>query len=448
MLGDRLETSPVGPVFHDEEIGMSIWIRVVFVLLISGILNSNLAAGASSTGWKGRQDRSAGVLTMHNPHEPMGPAQVGQPEIIWHVGDDEDGSDRMFGWITDIQIDDAGNFYLLDNSLNVIHVLGPDGRYLRQIGGPGEGPGEFRNATDFMLMPGGLIGVTQILPAKVITLDTEGVPGPYFETCGGVQGLNMVDKAESAGDFIVVGSGCGSPAARGIRYALEYVDRQGHALATLREHTERAPDGNINITTNHPFEFTRYWSLSARGRVFVAPQQDEYLIEVYGPDGGLDRVIEREYKTLRRSEKDLAADRKRQEEMRRRFGGMVQLVGRKYERDIDALYARPDGGVWVLSSESVRDRQAGAVGPFEVFDAAGRFERRLTLAVDYDPKKDDFLVEGNYLFVLKQAQVRPASSSSSSSGGLTSMVVMAGGGSDDDEEDDPTPPSVVCYRLK
>ena len=425
---------------------MSMRCRLPIALLLYVILPLALCPGAATAArWHGSEDMVDGVPNVLNPDKPYLPPRTAQPVELWRIGGENDPDQYMLGFVTDVEVGDDGTCYLLDSSLDVIHVYDADGTYRRDIGRPGEGPGEFRGATDFMLMAGGRIGVIQILPAKIVTMDVDGVPGDYFATCGGTHGLSILDRAEAAGPYIVVGGACGSPG-RGVRYGLDFVGPDGMTTATLYEEIEKSPDGNINITTNHPHQFTSHWALAADGRVYVAPAEQEYRIDVYGPDARLQRVIRREYETLKRSDEDLAADRKRQEEMRQRFGGMVQLVSRTYERDIAELLTRPGGRLWVLSSESLRDRTAGALGPFEVYDADGRFERRLSLEVDFDPGKDDFLIKGDRLFVLKQALVRPTTSSTHSGGGMQSMVVMMGGG-EEDEDDDPTPPSVVCYRL-
>ncbi len=412
------------------------------------ILTLSLTAAPYALAWEGSETVTDGVQHVMNPHDPINAQQVIPLEELWRTSVEEDDEDAGMGFVTDVQIDSDGNFYLLDSSLNEINVLSSDGELLRQIGREGEGPAEFRNVSDFMIMPDGTFGVLQVMPAKVVTMDRMGIPGGYFSICGGAGGLSLIDRAQSAGGHLVMGLSCANYEVYGVDYSLAFLDSDGEVQQIIRQETEIDPTGNINIGGVHDKEFIRYWTLAPNGLVYVSPYPDQYAIEVYNAQGDLVQVIGRDYKTIKRSKEALAADRKRQEEMNERFGGMVKLATRKVERDIAELHYRANGELWVSSSKGRRDCPEGMIGLFDVFDKAGRFDHTVGLQADYNPKKDDFLIVGDNLFILKQAKVRPASSSSTSSGGISTITFVAGGGSDDDDdEEDMTPPSVVCYQL-
>ena len=417
------------------------WSMVTFLCF-----STNVSPVKAAT-WQGSLKNTNGIPTVMNPQDPMFPPEMIQPEELWRVGGEDFGDDEVLGFITDVQIDEEGTCYLLDSTLNLINVYSADGKFLRRIGREGEGPGEFRNASEFILMPDGMFGVLQIMPAKVVTLDRQGVPGGYFSLCNGDRGLSMIEGAQAAGDYLVIGMACANFEASGVDYTLSFVDTNGETLQLIRQETEIDPNGNINIGGIHDNEFIEYWTLAADGRVFVSPFKDKYLIEVYDSRGGLVRVINREYKTVKRSDEDLAADKKRQEDMNKRFGGMVQIMSRQNERDIAAMHQRPSGELWVTSSQGMRDCPAGTIGLFDVLDEEGRFHHQVGFQVDYNPKKDDFLVVKDRLFILKQAKVRPASMSSSVSGGVSTVVFTSGGSEEEDDEGDSDPPSVICYRL-
>jgi hypothetical protein len=60
------------------------------------------------------------------------------------IGVEEGDEDYVFDSPTDIDADRNGNIYVLDSGDCVVKKFGPDGRYLRQFGGRGQGPGEFQ----------------------------------------------------------------------------------------------------------------------------------------------------------------------------------------------------------------------------------------------------------------------------------------------------------------
>jgi hypothetical protein len=399
--------------------------------------------------WEGSQKTTNGVSHILNPRQPMSELEMIEAEEVWRTSSEETDEELTLGFVSDVKVDDEGAFYLLDSTFNGINVYSAEGEFMRIIGGEGEGPAEFRNSSEFMLMPNGNFGVLQIMPAKVVTMDRQGIPGEFFSLCNGARGLSLVEKAQSSGGHLVMGMSCANFGSGGVDYSLVYVDSKGEVLQVIRQETEIDPTGNINIGGLHDNEFIQYWTLAPDGRVFVSPSMDRYLIEVYNDRGDLVRLIERKYKTVKRSDKDLAADKKRQEDMDKRFGGMVQLATRKTERDIAQMYCRPNGDLWVQSSQGKRDCPEGTIGLFDVFDDQGRFHRQIGLQADYNPKKDDFVLLDDYLFILKQAKTRPASVSSNVSGGVSTMVISTGGGVEDEDEEEPdmTPPYVICYRL-
>jgi len=146
---------------------------VLFVVLAFGAATSTALAA-----WSGKEVTEDGVTHVMNPKTP-----VEKPETIklteqWRIGGDDD--EEIFGVITAIIADDAGNLYMLDSQLNEIKVYSANGEYLRTIGREGEGPGEFRGAFNIFMMPDGNVGVLQAFPPKIILLTPQGDPAGEY----------------------------------------------------------------------------------------------------------------------------------------------------------------------------------------------------------------------------------------------------------------------------
>jgi hypothetical protein len=79
-------------------------------------------------------------------------------EEVYRLGTLSGSEWEQFGYV-DVAFDGAGQLYVLDYHVDSIFVVGPEGEYRRAFGGPGEGPGEFRNVAEFTVMRDGEVVV-------------------------------------------------------------------------------------------------------------------------------------------------------------------------------------------------------------------------------------------------------------------------------------------------
>ncbi len=82
--------------------------------------------------------------------------------------------DQPFGAVGAIATDAAGRIFVLDGMARTIHVFASDGSHLREIGGRGEGPGEFSLAVDLAISPDSLLWVTDALARQHLVFDLDG----------------------------------------------------------------------------------------------------------------------------------------------------------------------------------------------------------------------------------------------------------------------------------
>ncbi len=69
---------------------------------------------------------------------------------------------EQFGVVYDVAFDGAGNLHVIDTQSERVFVVGSDGRLIRELGGPGEGPGEFGNAIAMAVMADGRVVVADM----------------------------------------------------------------------------------------------------------------------------------------------------------------------------------------------------------------------------------------------------------------------------------------------
>jgi hypothetical protein len=171
------------------------------------------------------------------------------------------------------------------------------------------------------------------------------------------------------------------------------------------------------------------------GRVYASRAWDEYAIEVFHPNGTLDRVIERAFENRRRTADEL-----------RRVNALFDASDRNIEyevtREIEPdpmvivqLHVDQDGSLWVQHSRSAENLPEGIMASYDRFDAEGRYLERLLIAGDGDPELDglEFLPDGRVLLIKGYALAGMA---------RTDLGSVALG-----EEAEADPMAVICCRL-
>ncbi len=400
--------------------------------------------------WLGFETLEDGVPTVRNPESPVYGETLLEPEQLWRIGGDDDPEETLLGLITDAVVDEDGVTYILDATMSTVLAISPEGEILRRVGREGDGPGEFRSGQELELLPDGNLGVLELMPGRIVVMDREGIPvsGWRLFGDGGQTGMSHMRHMEASGDALVVGL-ISTSFAEGkvvIRNILGRYGSDGEQQVAILENSEEQSGGAIRLSIGGGDDFAGNFTTLPDGRVVVFQKAREYKVEIFAPDGTPERVIRRDYESLRRLDEDIEEARELAAELASRFGDDGGDNVQEYENDIAQVVARADGELWVLSSRGVRDCPSGHLGVFDVYDTDGRYDRTLRIAADYDPEDDNFLVVGDRLYVFKQAQNAPDRSFSGGGGNMVAVVI---GGGDDDEDDgeEPMPFEVICYRL-
>jgi len=409
----------------------------------------SLVTSVGAAPWKAGTATEDGVPAVLNPATPRDGTRVLKAREAWRLGADE-VHDPLLGRVTDVLTDANGNSYVLDGDLSQIHVVDRDGRLLRTIGREGDGPGEIRNADQLIQLPGGDIGVLEMMPGGVVVIDPMGEPREGFHPGGeGGDFMMFPGHIEADDQGIVLGRVATSmtDAAVVTTYSLARYARGGAPLVSFFSLREEQKGDEISLSMGEEKDaFTRQWTLLPDGGVVVFSDSFDYRLRLYGADGSPRGIIRRDYDTLKRTPEDLAAARKQAAEMQERFQGVRQEVEER-ERDISSVVARPDGSLWVANSAGDRARPDG-VGLLDVFDPQGRYTHTLRIeGVDFDPGRDRYLIDGDRLYVLREALKLPPRTMSSGGGGMQMMMIQTTDTGEDKDDEEAGPHQVVCYDL-
>ena len=405
--------------------------------VLAGLLLFALARPATAGEWKGHTATRDGAVIVENPAKGFEAPLVRDLELLWTIGGETDDEDEMFGVIADVALDADGNVYLLDAQLNEVKIFDADGNFLRSIGREGEGPGEFRRAGSLLLEPDGRVAVIQTVPARVVLLEPEGDPAgeaPLPKPDGG--GFQLVMGAKRRGGNTVMlfarqGMDASTMAWKRETF-LASVDAQGHlgARYVTRENIVGGAAPELNDATWMTFD--RRWTIGPDGRVYACPSFADYEVHVWAKDGRLERIVRREYEHRPR-------DAKEKKFFRTLFSFYAKMIPNCTVTvaddcpDIQNVWVRDDGTLWVLSSRGSRDHPDGTLGVFDVYNPEGQFVRTVTLRGKGHPRNDLYVFAGERLYVVSSFM----------------QAAMAAQGIEGlyDEDDEAEPMAVRCYRL-
>lgn len=381
--------------------------------------------------WEGTETVKDGVPHIQNPATPMeSPITIALQEL-WRIGGDSENEGEFFGVIGAATVDAKGNVYLLDRQLSEVKVFSPGGEYLRTIGREGEGPGEFRRPSDLLFTPDGHVGVLQMAPGKIVKLTHDGEPAGVLPMTEEDGSRLQIRSGEGRGEHMVLNYNTMQMSTGKISRTTILAAFDAEGKETVRFHEEKNDMDFANPIVDETKGIMSAWALGHDGRTYAVTTFGEYEIHVWEPDGTPVRVQSREYEHLMRSGQE-------KKDMKSRFiiRGPMQpkIVVSDHHPDINRIYPRQDGSLWVQTSRGMKESSENSLGMFDVFNSEGRFVRQVTLTGQGDPVEDLFFLVGDRVFVVTQF--------------ATTSAAMFGGRDDRDaEETDLLPMEVICYAL-
>ena len=169
--------------------------------------------------------------------------------------------------------------------------------------------------------------------------------------------------------------------------------------------------------------------------------EDAYEIEVYSPQGKLERVIHRDYETRVRTEEEM-------EQLREQFGegpgaDALDLEIPTTDADVAGIDVRPNGEIWVRNSRSQEEHEG--FGLIDVFDPEGRFLRQVMPQVPYDSAEDGYTIHGDRFYRIKEMNGALQAWAAGFGGGL--KVVIGNPDSGDEDEGSLDTLEIQAYRL-
>ncbi|MDE0257842.1 MAG: hypothetical protein OXR82_05570 [Gammaproteobacteria bacterium] len=258
---------------------------------------------------------SAGVAIVTNPSGGAIYATIA-PEPVLSIGAIDGPAEVLFGRIASVAVDGAGNLIVADAQMDEIRIFDGSGTHLQTIGGPGEGPGEFRALAGAWPTAGGAIVAADQRLDRITRFGPDGEllataifrgPGEQpvirpIRVAGTdlflsrVESLNLpsLEGAFSLEDAL---ESISDPSGSRSEYLVRH-DLEGTLIDTITavpgQATQTSAQGsgtNLSIQILRlPFSSAAAATASAEGRMAVTTGRS-YEYSTYSPTGTLERIV-------------------------------------------------------------------------------------------------------------------------------------------------------------
>ena len=364
---------------------------------------------------------------------------------LFHLGGFSEADEEFFGVVANGILGADGETYLLDEQLCEIRVFDAEGQYLNTFGREGEGPGEFRQAQDLLLLPSGKVGVIYGQQNRLATYGLDGTIGEDTSLLPDGVRFAFLIGAQSRDGRMVIQQHATELTDDEIISTMSMVglDASGEVTHTYfsESSTQKRQGPGISISIDSD-DYANAWVLMDGGFLAINESGDEYKIEILDAEGELVRTITRDYEPLRRSDEELERLEREQRERAEENGGRVQ------GDEIDPLYGvilsmhiGPDGQLWVMTGRGRFGEGIGedTLGTFDVFDPEGDFVRQVSIDVPFMGGSDEFEFLGDRLYVYEES--RDARQSMYAGFGMEIMT-------DQETDDDIDPLTIWCWKVR
>lgn len=322
---------------------------IIEIVLLLAVLAMIISCKQQKTEWQGAIEEAAGVTIVKNPKEPLYTEDALILEEELSIGKPKGAEEYMFSQLTSIAVDENERIYVLDYKESHIKVFDRNGSYLMTIGSKGEGPGELNIPRRISLSRQELMVEELRRRLSFFTHD-----GEFLRNVSTKEIWTLGASIDSTGN-IVATEGHLDP--DNPSYRVKKFDPEMNLIKEFAR--SPAPDSRKGF---NPFMAISYWVLDNNDNIIYGYPED-YVIQVFNPEGQLIKKIMREYDPVEVTEEE-------KEEAKEDAPADMKFVFPKYHSAFRLFLADDEGRICVRSWKKILDGEGYF---YDIFDAEGKY---------------------------------------------------------------------------
>ena len=398
--------------------------KTVFIFLtIAVLILCFLGLAGRSLSQEPKIEKHNGVTIISNPKTPRPendvPIRVVFTEEL-SIGAEYGDEEYMFGNRVYFNVDVDGNVYVNDWDKKCIRKFSSDGLYLLTIGGPGQGPGEFRNVWQPRFDKNGNLYVSDISTNRITLF---GKDGAFLEIVKIPNSLSNI-SINSRGFYLGYSSSMVEDRdGATVTFVIGLFDKKFQLLRELHKGTRQLknPTGRgedshaqflADLIGDDAFEPTPAFFLNEDDTIYFG-FPEAYEIKVFLPDGELQKVIRRAYDPIKVGEKHIQGFIRYQEDEFFRFSRYPEEIKKKAFELIDYPQFKPAYDKFALMENGwiavIVDHIADEYTLIDLFDREGKYIAQFEAEIPIDNllfengKAYALAIENDYRYVKRYA---------------------------------------------
>ncbi len=314
-----------------------------------------VSCGKQKAEWGGTIEVVDAVTVVKNPKEPMYGEDVFSLEEEFSIGETEGREEYLFSEIRHLAISEDESIFVLDSKEDHIKVFDKEGKYIKTIGTPGQGPGELDRPSSICISQNELVVLEGARRFSVFSLE-----GEFLKHISTKETWALGASMDSVGN-IVLTEGVMDP--EYFHYKVKKVDVNMNLLCEIAK--TPAPDARTGINPFMPFA---YWRIDEDDNIVFGYPKD-YEIQILNPDGKVIKKIKREYdpvEVTEQEEKERAEDSPPQ----------IKYIFPKYHSAYYRFFLDDEGRIFVQTWEKIEDEE---IYYHDIFDSNGKYVVKIPL---------------------------------------------------------------------